>query len=207
MDAKKIILFGGTFDPIHLGHISVTSCAAEHINSEKVIFIPAKQSPLKSFSPAASDEDRIKMIHLVISEKEQFEVSDHELTKTGPSYTIETIRHFKTEYGADTEVYWLIGADSLEELPGWYKIDELIDECNLCVMYRGGYPKPDFGRFESLWDKARIEKLQQNIIQTPLININSTEIRTRLCRGEDISEMVDKAVAEYIYEHGLYQSK
>jgi len=205
MTISKIILFGGTFDPIHLGHTSVAAFAADKIKAEKVIFIPAKRSPLKNSLPKVADADRLAMIALAIEGNNKFELSDFELKKNAPSYTIDTVREFKKLRGREVEICWLVGADCFEDLPYWYKITELIDECSLCVMYRAGYKKPDFTKFIERWGNQRVEKLQRNIIQTPLINISSTEIRKRLMTGEDVSEMLHPSVADYIVKHGLYK--
>jgi len=126
---------------------------------------------------------------------------------TGPSYTLETVRRFQAEFGSDTSIYWLVGADSIDELPHWYKVVELIDECNLCVMFRAGCDPPDFTRFEPIWGSGSVEKLQRNVIPTPLIDISSTEIRNRLAAGLDVSDMLAPPVADYIRKHRLYQSK
>ncbi|GAF92420.1 unnamed protein product, partial [marine sediment metagenome] len=187
MVKRKTALFGGTFDPIHLGHTSVAADAAEHIGAEKIVFIPAKRSVLKDFLPEASDDDRLAMIALAIAENKNFQLSDYELKKSEPSYTLETVRQFQTDYGSDTLIYWLIGADSIEELPFWYRIVELIDECNLSMMYRAGCKAPDFAKFEAVFGSGRIEKLQRNVIQTPLIDISSAEIRNGLAAGQDVA--------------------
>ena len=205
MAKRKIVLFGGTFDPIHLGHTVVAAVAAEHIGAEKIVFIPAKRSPLKAFFPKASDDDRAAMIALAITEYKNFQLSDYELKRPHPSYTLETVRKFQADYGADTLIYWLIGADSIEDLPHWYKTAGLIDECNLSVMYRAGCKLPDFTQFTDIWGSGRVEKLQRNIIQTPLIDISSTEIRDRLAAGLDVTEMLHPPVAEYIRKHALYR--
>jgi nicotinate-nucleotide adenylyltransferase len=207
MVRRKTVLFGGTFDPVHLGHTVVASAAAEHIGAEKIVLIPARRSPLKDFLPEASEQDRFAMIALAIANDKKFWLSDYELKNPGPSYTLETVRHFQTEYGGDTSIYWLIGADSVDELPRWYKITELIDECNLCVMFRAGCKQPDFAKFEAAWGYQRIEKLQQNVIKTSLIDISSTEIRNRLAAGRDVTDMLTPPVADYIRKHRLYKSK
>jgi cytidyltransferase-like protein len=162
MAKRKTALFGGTFDPIHLGHAAVAAAAAEHIGAEKIIFIPTKRSPLKDSLPKAS---------------------------------------------GDALIYWLAGADSIDELPRWYGIVELIDECNLCVMYRAGCEPPDFAKFTALWGPQRVEKLQQNVIRTPLIDMSSTEIRNRLAASRDVTDMLAPPVADYIRKYSLYQSK
>ena len=207
MAERKIVLFGGTFDPIHLGHTAVAAEARKHIGAEKIIFVPAKRSPLKGFLPKARDADRLKMIALAIADKKNFQLSDYELQKPAPSYTLETVRHFQAGFGAETVICWLLGADSIGDLPYWHRIVELIDKCNLCTMYRAGCDRPDFSRFESIWGRQRIEKLQRNVIPTSLIDISSTEIRNKLAAGYDVTAMLHPAVANYIRKHGLYRTK
>jgi len=204
MSERKIALFGGTFDPIHLGHTAVAAAAGECIGAEKVVFVPARRSPLKAFFPEASDEDRLTMIGLAISGNSGFEVSDYELKRPGPSYTLETIRYFRQQLGSSVSIYWLAGADTLEDLPHWYGVTELIDECNLAVMYRAGFAPPDFSKFISLWGEDRVRKMRQNIIQTPLVNVSSTEVRKRLSAGQDVGGMICPKVLQYIRERRLY---
>jgi len=207
MAKRKIALFGGTFDPIHLGHASVAAEAMKHIGAEKLVFIPAKRSPLKGFSPCASDEDRFAMIALSIAENKNFELSDYELKGPEPSYTLQTVRQFQADYGSETSIYWLVGADSIDDLTYWYRIVELIDECNISAMCRAGCEPPNFAKFEAIWGCQRVEKLQRNVIQTSLIDISSTEIRDKLAQGLDVTDMLHPAVADYIRERGLYQTK
>ncbi len=207
MAEKRIALFGGTFDPIHRGHTTVAADAAEHIGAEKTVFIPAKRSPLKDSFPKASEDDRLAMIALAIAGNEKFQLSDYELNKSEPSYTLETVRRFQAEYGGGTLIYWLAGADSIDDLPYWKGIAELIDACNLSVMYRAGCVPPDFTKFTAVWGSGRVEKLQRNVIQTPLVDISSTEIRNRLALGRDAGNMLHPSVADYIRKHGLYQPK
>lgn len=206
MENRKIALFGGTFDPIHFGHTIVAADAAEHIGAEKIIFVPAKRSPLKGFFPRAGDSDRFKMISLAIAGNNNFQVSDFELQKPEPSYTLETVRRFQADYGHETSLYWLIGADSIDELQLWYGIADLIDECNLSTMFRAGCKPPNFAKFEDIWGPERVEKLQRNVIQTSLIDISSTEIRDRIAAGDNVNNMLHPDVVDYIHKHGLYQS-
>ena len=205
MAKRKIALFGGTFDPIHLGHTSVATMAAERIGAEKIVFVPAKRSPLKGFFPKASDINRLKMIALAIADSKNFELSDCELRKPEPSYTLQTVRQFQADYGSETSIHWLVGADSIDDFVHWYGIVELIDACILTTMYRAGCDAPDFAGFEALWGRQRVEKLQQNIIPTPLIDINSTQIRNRIAAGQDVSDMLHPSVLQYIYQRNLYR--
>ncbi len=205
MAHRKVILFGGTFDPIHLGHTSVAEHAAKVIGAEQIIFVPAKQSPLKKLLPKAKDNARIEMITLAITNKEKCGLSEYELKKNQPSYTLETVRYFQKDLPGSPSLYWLIGADCIDELPRWFGIDELIDECNVCVMHRAGFETPNFENLADIFDKTRIRKLQQNVIKTPLVDISSVEIRRRLTAGEDVNDMLHPAVADYIRRHNLYR--
>jgi nicotinate-nucleotide adenylyltransferase len=204
MSEKKTVLFGGTFDPVHLGHTTVAAAAGESVGADKIIFVPARRSPLKAFFPEASDEDRLEMIKLATEGSGMFGFSDYELKKTGPSYTLETVRYFRQQLGEGAVIYWLIGADTLEDLPHWYGVTELIDECNLAVMYRAGFAAPDFTKYVSLWGEARVKKMQGNVLKTPLIETSSTEVRKRLASGREVVGMISPRVLHYIREHRLY---
>jgi len=204
MPQRKIAVFGGTFDPVHVGHTTVADAAARYIGAEIVVFVPAKRSPLKSSLPLASGEHRLNMITLAIKGNKRFSLSDCELKKPEPSYTLNTVRWFKDNYGPDISIHWLIGADTVGELPHWYKITDLIDECSVSAMYRAGFDPPDFSQFEQLWGRQRIEKLRQSIVPTPLVDISSTEIRRRLAAGLEVCDMLHPPVEDYIRKHGLY---
>lgn len=205
MAQRKIALFGGTFDPVHMGHTIVAAVAAGHIGAEKVIFIPAKRQPLKTAAPNASERDRLIMLKLATAQDKRFYVSDYELNKSEPNYTFETVKHFQSELGGKTLLYWLLGADSIETLPYWHRINDLLDACNLCFMLRGGCDSPDFGKLNDVCGPQRVEKLRNNLIQTPLVDISSTEIRRRLAAGMEASDMLHPDVARYIADNGLYK--
>jgi nicotinate-nucleotide adenylyltransferase len=202
--AEKIILFGGTFDPVHTGHVDVAQAAAKKIGAKKVIFIPARRSPHKNQKPSAPDNDRIAMLQLAIESNSLFQISSVELNRAEPSYTIDTIHQLKQKFGDDCELYWLIGADMLKSLPLWHKIIELMNECSISVMNRGGYEKPDFNSLAGKLDKEYIEKLKKNMIETPFIEISSTEIRQKLADEEDVSKYLHPDVLNYIKKRKLY---
>ena len=202
-DESRVVLFGGTFDPVHVGHTAVAQAAKEKTGAERFVFILARKSPLKRLGPVAGDKDRVQMLELAIKERDGFEVSRWEIERRGNNYTIDTVRHFKQVY-AGAAVYWLMGADQVPELGRWYKVEQLIDECELSVMYRGGFEKPDFEIYRDKWGDKRVTKLKSNVIETPLVDVSSTEIRVRLARGEDVEGMVDEQVREYILARGLY---
>lgn len=203
MVASRIVLFGGTFDPVHLGHTTVAAHAREHLDAEKVVFVPAKRSPLKGFMPRASDEDRLAMIVLATDDDPTVQVSDCELKRPVPSYTLDTIRTFEAQH-RQSEFYWLVGADGVDDLRLWHNITDLLDACNICTMYRAGYEKPDFGKYEAIWGIQRVEKLRKNVIPTPLVDVSSTIVRGRIGQGKDVSGMLHPAVVQYIEQRNLY---
>ena len=205
MEKKKVILFGGTFDPVHLGHTTVANYVCNYIDAEKTIFIPAKRSVLKDFAPKANDLQRYEMLSLAIADNDKFELSDYEIKKTKPSFTLDTVKYFKTKFNRQYDLYWLIGADAINDFPLWYKVEELIDTCNLCVIYRAGFAKPDFSSFKKQWGTQRFEKMQKNIIETPLIDISSTEIRKLSAQNKDVDDLLNPSVAKYIKKYNLYR--
>lgn len=201
---KSILLFGGTFDPVHNGHVRVAEVAAEHLNAQQVIFIPVRRSPHKNFTPLAADHDRLKMIQLAIASLPNFTVSDCEFKRPEPSYTIDTVEYFRCQIEKNIRLYWLVGADAVQDILYWHRIDELIDKCNLAIMQRGGFPSPDLSPLEKQLGKKRVEKLKADMINTPSISLSSTEIRKRLAEGEDVGDMVCAEVMRYIAKNGLY---
>ena len=204
MKQNTIALFGGSFDPIHVGHTTVAAHAAERLNAQEIVFIPARRSPLKHARPCATDEDRLAMIECATAKNSSFSVSDYELRRPAPSYTLHTVKHFRELSPANALIYWLMGADSVKDLPYWYGINELIRACRLAVMYRAGFDPPDFTAFTPLWGRNQSDLLQQNVIKTPLIDASSTEIRSRLARGDSVHGLLDPAVLAYIREKRLY---
>jgi len=142
---------------------------------------------------------------LAFASDENFAVCDGELKRPAPSYTLDTVQQFKRQYGPGTSIRWLLGADSVQDLVHWYKICELIDECDVTTMQRAGYAPPDFGQFEPLWGPERVERLKRNVIETPLIDVSSTEVRRRLAADEDVRGLLHPDVIDYIHCHGLYR--
>jgi len=200
----RIVLFGGTFDPVHVGHTTAAEFAADRLGADKVVFIPAKRSPHKRIDPAASGDDRLAMLRLATAGCRRFEVSDCELHRKEPSYTLDTVLYFRKRFGGEARLCWLIGADMLRDLPKWRRVRDLLDECALCVMHRGGYPPPEFDGLESL-GPDRLARLRADVLETPSVDISSTEIRGKLASGADVTGLLCPAVLDYIEKNGLYR--
>lgn len=202
----NIILFGGSFDPIHNGHLAVAAYAVRQLDGDRMIFVPARRSPHKTSTPAADGAARLTMIRLAIAGHDGFEVSDCELRRPEPSYTLDTVLHFRRQFGDDAEIFWLVGADAIGDLKNWYRINELLDMCRLCIMYRGGMATPNLECLNAPLGPSRVARLQNDILQTPLIDVSSTDIRARLASGEPAAPLVPPPVLDYIHQNGLYSS-
>ncbi|MCD4831872.1 MAG: nicotinate (nicotinamide) nucleotide adenylyltransferase [Anaerohalosphaeraceae bacterium] len=203
--SKKTVLFGGSFDPVHLGHIKVAAEAIKKLSSEKIFLIPAKRSPFKNVRPVASTENRLDMLKLAVAGNENFEVSDCEFHRTQPSYTIDTVKYFREKMGQEALLYWLIGADMAESLSQWYEISELMDLCRIVVMRRGGFEKPEFHGLKKKISEDKFEQLLADMIETPEIDISSSLIRNKIATGESWSEYLCPEVTDYIVQNKLYK--
>ena len=204
---KGALLFGGTFDPIHHGHLIVSRWAAEQLELARVVLIPSAMPPHKVGNQITDARNRLQMAQLAVEGDELFEVSDCELQREGPSFTLDTVRHFRRLYHEDIKLYWLIGADSLPELTGWYEVKQLVAECTIVTAARPGFETSDLSTLGSVLEKEQIGRIRHHILKIPQIEISSTEIRSRIRREQSIRYLVPVPVAEYIHKHRLYHSR
>ncbi|MBN1765838.1 MAG: nicotinate-nucleotide adenylyltransferase [Sedimentisphaerales bacterium] len=201
---QGILLFGGTFDPIHNGHLIIARGAAEELEVQKVILVPAAQPPHKQGQCIAPIKDRLNMAVLATQDEKIFEVSNCEAKRNGPSYSIDTVRHFKTIY-PDVPLYWLIGADSITELASWYKIGELVEECTIVTAGRKGYSSEGLSLLANILNQDQITRLKEHVLDTPSVEISATLIRQRVLMDLSIKYLVPDEVADYISIHILYE--
>lgn len=193
----RTLCYGGTFDPIHYGHLRCARAVATVGGFGRVLLIPSWQSPHKLDATALTKPaDRLAMCKLAASGEENFDVEDIEIRHGKPSYTIDTVRWLKEK--GYPEVHWLIGADQVPALPRWREPGALIAEAHLVVIGRPGYSIE--------WDNLPIwlRPLRRNVVDVPLVDISATDIRLKVVNGESIDELVPGGVAEYIKEKGLY---
>lgn len=198
---KKYGIFGGSFNPIHYGHLMICEYIKEEMGLDKVIFIPTGNPPHKDLELSA--KDRYEMVRLAISPNPDFEISDIETTRVKKSYTVDTIRELKKIY-KEEKLYFLIGLDSLFQLKTWMKIGDLSQEIEFVVALRPGY-----------LDKEEINKeidflrenfgTKINLIKTPLYEISSTDLRDRIREGKSLRYLIPKKVLDYIEESGFYK--
>ena len=200
---KRIGSFGGTFDPVHLGHINLAKDAKQQAGLDKVIFIPAKLQPFKLDKKITSGEDRFTMLSEAVRGIEGLEVSSYELDTEGISYTYLTIRAMRESFGKDAKLYFIMGTDSLLKIESWKNSAELLESCSYIVGTRPGYKQEELERcIEKIRRDYNTEVRNINNMQ---LDISSTEIRRRIDSGVSCSDLIPDSVERYIREHGLYK--
>jgi nicotinate-nucleotide adenylyltransferase len=202
--AKGIALFGGTFDPIHHGHLIAARAVMEQLDYERVVFIPAPNPPHKVGHGLSDAADRLEMVALAIAGEPRLEVSDIEIRRAGLSYTILTVEAYRQAVGPEVPLAWIIGGDSLPELHTWYRVRELVDACRIVTAVRPGYEKPDLEPLRQVLSAEQVRRLSADVLTTPRIDISATDIRRRRRAGQSIRYLVPEAVAAYIEKRGLY---
>jgi nicotinate-nucleotide adenylyltransferase len=189
---SKVGIFGGTFDPIHLGHLITAQSVKELRDLEKIIFIPAFISPHKSNAKTSSPEDRLNMIKLAVDGISFFDYSDIEVKKGGISFTVDTLRELKNKY---SELEFIIGYDNIFTFHKWKEPDKIFELAKIIVLKRKSSHPPQF--------KDKYYR-QAVFVQTRGIEISATDIRERVKKGMPINFLVPPAVMKYIYKHNLY---
>jgi len=201
---KRIGILGGTFNPIHMGHLIMAEEACQHHHLSKVLFIPTYIPPHKYVNDLAEAHHRNQMVKAAISGKSRFEVSDLEIMREGKSYTIDTVHEILDHYGKDNEVFLIMGADSLNELELWKNIKRLSQLCHFVIVNRPGFKTEASARLVEIIGNDKVLDMERLRIEIDPIGISSTEIRKRLKDGIEIQGLVPECVEAYIKERGLY---
>lgn len=199
---RKIGIMGGTFDPIHIGHLVTAEAVRIEYSLEKVLFIPTANPPHKQHFQVETALHRYMMAVMSTYSNPHFYVSPIELERAGLSYTIDTLLELIEQYGDNTEFYFIIGADAVQELPTWKDIDRLLDICHFVAATRPGcvYTVEDIVKHFGMKGNNRIHRLP-----TPELDISSTDIRERVKQGRSIKYIVPESVEKYISKEGLYR--
>jgi len=210
---QPIVLFGGTFNPIHHGHLIVARAAAEHFGFRRITLVPAALSPHKTSEAPGADGveptagDRLAMVRLAVAGDGLFAVSEVDLERPPPSYTCDTLRDVRAAHGLDAPLYWIIGADMLADLPTWRRAEDVVSLANIITVSRPGFA----GRTEAILADLRaqlpgdlVDKLAGGVVSTPLVDISSTDIRRRVAAGRPIGHLTPESVVGYIDKRGLY---
>jgi nicotinate-nucleotide adenylyltransferase len=196
---------GGTFDPIHHGHLAIAEEAREVLGLERVLFVPAGIPPHRPAGAVASAPDRAAMVALAIDGNAGFELSRIELDRPGPSYTSDTLDALGAaarETGRPADLTFILSAETLHDLPSWHAPEHIVDTSRIAVVPREGYPAPD-----RAWLRASFPGREDrfDFLEGPRLGLSSTSIRARVAAGRSIRYLVPPAVAAYITAHDLYR--
>lgn len=200
---KRLGVMGGTFDPIHVGHLIAAECAREALALDEVLFVPAGDPPHKENSQVTPAEHRYTMTLLATVTNPRFAVSRIELDRRGKSFTVDTIEALKAQLPAETEVYFILGSDSMADVPKWHRPERLLSLCHFIVVGRPG------------WDRSAVEaslgplyephRERIHPIDIPEVAVSSSEIRARVRAGRSIRYLTPDLVVQYIEERSLYK--
>ena len=201
---------GGAFDPVHIGHLRSAIAVREELQLERVDFIPAAQSPLKG-GAALTAEHRLAMLQLAVRDVPGLDVDARELERPGPSYTVDTLKALRAEYGAARPLLWIVGSDILTTLSQWSRWRELLDHAHLVVMARPGASDPE----DEVKKWIASHQMEGNLavtqpaggvvlVRQPLLDIASSQIRALIAEGRDTRFLMPDAVMEYIERHTLF---
>lgn len=193
--AERIGILGGSFDPVHLGHMVIAQDALEGMQLAAVYFIPNAQAPLKERVPAASNAQRLAMVQCAIAGHPQFQVLDYELKQGGMNYTVDTARWLKAQW-PQREFYWIIGADQVAQLPAWRSIATIFEYVDFIVLQRPGY---------TFSQPVELPRDKIHRVAGHCIDISSSEVRQRIAAGKCVSFFLSESVRNYINKYSLYE--
>ena len=198
----KIGIFGGTFDPIHVGHLMVAEEARVLLDLDQVIFMTAGHPWFKSGQEVTDVRHRIAMVDCATASNAHFSVSDIEASGTGPTYTVETLKELRDNYSSEDQLYLIMGVDSLREVDRWQHPERLFEMATLVGVSRPGHEDFDAASLDAITTDAS-EKVV--MLDGPLVEISATDLRHRVATGVSIKYRVPESVEAYIREHGLYR--
>ncbi len=194
-DIRRIGIMGGTFDPIHHGHLVAASEVADRFGLDEVIFVPTGQPWQKADEPVSSAEDRYLMTVIATASNPRFQVSRVDIDRGGPTYTVDTLRDLHAEYGPKVQLFFITGADALAKILSWKDLDEIFELAHFIGVTRPGFELSD----------AHLPADTVSLVPVPAMAISSTDCRARVARGEPVWYLVPDGVVQYIAKRRLYQ--
>ena len=198
----KIGVLGGTFDPVHNGHLAIAEEARAYLNLTEVLFLPAGQPWMKSDRSISPAQNRVAMITLALQTRPYFKLSTIEIEHQGPSYSVDSVAQLKAQAVEATDWYFILGWDNLSKIPHWKEPAKMVEMCFLAAVPRPGYDRPNMKKLE-----AALPGITKKVIlmDKPRVDISATDIRNKVAQGLSINGLVPEAVAQYIKEKGLYR--
>ena len=199
----RLGIFGGTFNPVHLGHLILAEQCREQARLDQVLFIPAARPPHKQGLALASFDQRVEMLALAISGQPHFRVDDLEKNRPGPSFTVDTLATLHDRH-PDAELLLIIGSDTLHDLPSWHKPRHILELAGLLIVVRPGWPVADVAELRKTLLLTGDFPLRHQVCQVPLIDISSSDLRQRMSAGRSVRYLMPRAVEAYVREKNLY---
>jgi len=200
----RLGLFGGSFDPVHYGHLLLAECCRETLRLDEVWLIPAAIPPHKQARERAAAKARLEMLELALAGHESIKASRIEIDRGGLSYTLDTLEAVKQLHPVAT-LFFLMGADSLRELPTWREPRRICELAIPAVVHRGGAAEPDFSVLAPLVSTERMAEIRAAQVEMPLIELSSTDLRQRVASGKSLRFRTPRAVEKYIETQELYR--
>ncbi len=203
----RAALYGGSFDPVHRGHVETARRAERVFQLDRVLWVPAAEPPHKRGRELAPGPFRLALLYLATAERASWDVSEEELAREGPSYTYDTVRVAPRLFGVareELDLHLIIGSDNLPGLPQWYQAHALLDLVQPIVAWRDGDPDALLREVAPALAPEHVRKLERGFLRLPPLPVSSSEVRAKLARGEDCSELVPDLVLDLIHEHGAY---
>jgi nicotinate-nucleotide adenylyltransferase len=197
----KLGVLGGTFDPPHNGHLLIAREALTQLGLTQVLFAPTRQPPHKNAAAHTPIEHRVEMVRLAIAPYPQFALSRVDVDRAGPTYTVDTMRLLREQFGDQVELFFIMGMDSLAHILTWRAPEQLIQLCQLAVFARPGFA----ANLEQLEEKIPGLRARVVFLQSSALDIAASDLQTRVHAGDSIAHLVPEAVARYITEKGLYR--
>ncbi|GAB3159455.1 nicotinate-nucleotide adenylyltransferase [Micromonospora sonneratiae] len=194
-DIRRVGIMGGTFDPIHQGHLVAASEVADRFELDEVVFVPTGQPWQKADEPVSSAEDRYLMTVIATASNPRFQVSRADIDRGGPTYTVDTLRDLRALYGPKVELFFITGADALEKILSWKDLDQMFELAHFIGVTRPGFELSD----------AHLPADTVSLVQVPAMAISSTDCRRRVAAGEPVWYLVPDGVVQYIAKRGLYR--
>ncbi len=201
--ALSIGVMGGTFDPIHYGHLVAAESAYESFCLSRVLFVPAGDPPHKQPQEVTAASHRLEMTRLAVADNPHFHASSIEVDRDGVSYTIDTMRCFRRKFGPDARLYFITGVDAVLQIPEWHNAEGLLEICSFIAATRPGYPLSEVIRFKEQLPSHHRERI--TVLEVPALAISSTDLRHRVSSGRSIKYLVPEPVEEYIRREELYR--
>lgn len=198
----KVGIFGGTFDPIHVGHLIVAEEARVRLGLDEVLFVPAGQPWFKAGDGVTEPRHRMAMVEMAIASNPRFRASSIETGRAGPTYTVDTLVELRKQLGPDSPMYLILGLDSVQEIDRWRSSERVFELATVVGMSRPGCADLDTKRLDSIFPGASDRVMMLN---GPLIDVSATDLRRRVSEGLSIKYRVPESVEAYIYEQGLYK--